>query len=50
MWVPVVSGYMERTAVLSQLINEAKAEMKNLLVTWLDIANAYESIPYNLIH
>ena len=47
--VPAVSGCMEHTAVLSQLINEAKAENKNLVVTWLDIANAYGSIPHNLI-
>ena len=47
--VPAVSGCMEHTAILSQLIREAKAEKKGLVVVWLDIANAYGSIPHNLI-
>ena len=47
--VPAVSGCMEHTAVLSQLIREAKAEKKGLVVVWLDIANAYGSIPHGLI-
>ena len=34
---------------MSQLIREAKAEKKDLVVTWLDIANAYGSIPHSLI-
>ena len=40
---------MEHTAILSQLIREAKAEKKGLVVVWLDIANAYGSIPHSLI-
>ena len=32
-----------------KLIREAKAE-KNLVITWLDIANAYRSIPQYTIH
>ena len=47
--VPAVSGCLEHTAVLSQLIREAKAGKKNLVITWLDIANAYGSIPHDLI-
>ena len=47
--VPGVSGCMEHTAILSQLIREAKAEKKGLVVVWLDIANAYGSIPHSLI-
>ena len=47
--VPGVSGCMEHTAILSQLIREAKADKKGLVVVWLDIANAYGSIPHNLI-
>ena len=47
--IPGVSGCLEHTAVLSKLIREAKAEKKNLVVTWLDIANAYGSIPHSLI-
>ena len=47
--VPSVSGCMEHTAILSQLIREAKTEKKGLVVVWLDIANAYGSIPHSLI-
>ena len=47
--VPGISGCLEHTAILSQLIREAKSEKKNLVVTWLDIANAYGSIPHNII-
>ena len=47
--LPSISGCLEHTAVLSQLIREAKLEKKNLVITWLDIANAYGSIPHNII-
>ena len=47
--IPNVSGCIEHTAILSQLIREAKKEKKNLVVTWLDIANAYGSIPHSVI-
>ena len=47
--IPGVSGCLEHNALLSQLIQEAKAEKKNLVVTWLDISNAYGSIPHKLI-
>ena len=46
---PGVSGCLEHTALLSQLIREARAGRKDLVVTWLDIANAYGSIPHSLI-
>ena len=39
--VPGTSGCLEHTAILSQLIREAKAGGKNLTAVWLDIANAY---------
>ena len=48
--IPNVSGCIEHTSILSQLIKEAKKEKKNLVVTWLDIANAYGSIPHSVIH
>ena len=47
--VPGVSGCLEHTSILSQLIREAKAEKKDLVVTWIDIANAYGSMPHSLI-
>ena len=47
--IPGVSGCLEHTAILSQLITEAKRRKLDLVVTWLDIANAYGSIPHKLI-
>ena len=47
--VPDVSGCMEHTSVISQLIRAAKANKGDLVVTWLDIANAYGSMPHSLI-
>ena len=47
--IPGVSGCLEHTAILSQLIQEAKKNKKDLVVAWLDIANAYGSIPHRLI-
>ena len=47
--IPEVSGCLEHTALLSQLIREAKTGKGDLVVTWLDIANAYGSMPHSLI-
>ena len=47
--VPGVAGCLEHTAVISQLIREAKAGKGDLVVTWLDIANAYGSLPHEVI-
>ena len=35
-----ISGCLEHTTVISQLIREAKKEKKSQVVTWLDIDNA----------
>ena len=45
--VPAISGCLEHTAILSQLIREAKSEKNDLVVVWLDIANAYGTIPHS---
>ena len=47
--IPEVSGCLEHTALLSQLIREAKTGKGDLVVAWLDIATAYGSIPHSLI-
>ena len=47
--IPGVSVCLEHTAILSQLIKEAKEKKKDLVVTWLDIANAYGTLPHSLI-
>ncbi|XP_078583820.1 uncharacterized protein LOC144866333 [Branchiostoma floridae x Branchiostoma japonicum] len=48
--IPGFSGCLEHTGVLSQLIQEAKSSKGDLTVVWLDLANAYGSIPHATIH
>ena len=43
------SGCVEHTSIVSQLIRETKADKGDLTVVWLDLTNAYGSIPNNLI-
>ena len=40
---------MEHTSAISQLIREAKVNNSSFTVIWLDLANAYGSIPHKLI-
>ncbi|XP_066299893.1 uncharacterized protein [Branchiostoma lanceolatum] len=47
--IPGFSGCLEHTGVLSQMIREAKTSRGDLTVVWLDLANAYGSIPHALI-
>jgi hypothetical protein len=48
--VPGFSGCIEHTSALTQLIQEAKEGKKDLTLVWLDLANAYGSIPHQLIY
>ena len=48
--VPGFSGCVEPTSAITQLIHEAKKGRKDLAVVWLDLANAYGSIPHQLIY
>ena len=43
------SGCVEHTCILSKLIKEAKVDKKDITVFWLDLANAYGSVPHKLI-
>ncbi|XP_033755855.1 uncharacterized protein LOC117338607 [Pecten maximus] len=47
--VPGVSGCIEHTSILSQIIREAKELKGELAVVWLDLANAYGSMPHKLV-
>ncbi|XP_052224084.1 uncharacterized protein LOC127839738 [Dreissena polymorpha] len=47
--VPGFSGCVEHTSVLSQVIREARVNHDDLTVVWLDLDNAYGSIPHKLI-
>ena len=46
--IPEFSGHIEHTSVISQLIQESKKD-KNFAAVWLDLANAYGSVPNQLI-
>ncbi len=47
--VPGVPGCLEHTGVVTQLIWEAKESKGDLATLWLDLTNAYGSIPHKLV-
>ncbi|XP_062568263.1 uncharacterized protein LOC134230448 [Saccostrea cucullata] len=47
--VPGVSGCIEHTSVLTQIIRETKESKGELAVIWLDLANAYGTVPHKLV-
>ncbi|XP_031418446.1 uncharacterized protein LOC105897391 [Clupea harengus] len=47
--IPGMSGCLEHTGVVTQLIREARENKGNLSVLWLDLANAFGSIPHKLV-
>ena len=44
-----IPGCQEHTGVVTQLLREAKEGKGNLAVLWLDLSNAYGSIPHKLV-
>lgn len=46
--VPGVSGCIEHSSVLTQIIREARKEKGELDVIWLDLANAYGSMQHKM--
>ncbi|XP_049324773.1 uncharacterized protein LOC125789951 [Astyanax mexicanus] len=47
--IPGVPGCLEHTGVVTQLIREAREGNGDLSVLWLDLANAYGSVPHKLV-
>ena len=47
--VPGFSGCIEHTSAISQLLREARVNRSDLTVVWLDLANAYGSIPHQVL-
>ena len=47
--IPMVPECLEHTGVVTQLIREARENKGDLIVLWLDRANAYGSIPHKLV-
>ncbi|GFO45642.1 reverse transcriptase [Plakobranchus ocellatus] len=47
--IPGVSGCLELATMIWEAIHRAKSEKLNLDVVWLDLANAYGSVPHEMI-
>lgn len=47
--IPKMPGCIEHTEVVTQLLREAREGKGDLAVLWLDLANAYGSIPHRLV-
>ena len=48
-FLPYISGCVEHTQALSEILLDARRRKKNIVVCWLDLANAYGSISHNLV-
>lgn len=47
--IPGVSGCLEHTSIISEIIEDAKRNKGDLTVLWLDLINAYGTIPHKLV-
>lgn len=47
--IPKIPGCLEHNGVVTQLIREARETKGDLVVLWLDLTNAYGSIPQKLV-
>ena len=47
--IPGVSGCLEHATMIWDAIQKAKTGRKNLDIVWLDLANAYGSVPHDMI-
>ena len=48
--IPGFYGCLEHNAMISEIIHHAKAKKKDLTMIWLDMANAYGSVPHQLVY
>ena len=48
-FLPGIAGCIEHTQALGETLLEAKQRTKEIVVAWLDLANAYGSVAHNLI-
>ena len=44
-----MSGCVEHTYLLNEALKDAKKNRRQIVVSWVDLANAYGSVPHNLI-
>ena len=47
--IPGVPGCLEHATMIWDSIQKAKSNRRNLDVVWLDLANAYGSVPHEMI-
>ena len=47
--MPGVSGCIEHTGVLTQIIREAKESKGEIAIIWLYLANAYGTVPHKIV-
>ena len=47
--IPGISGCLEHATIIWEAIQRAKSEKLNLDIIWLDLANAYGSVPHQMI-
>ena len=48
-FVPKISGTLEHTELLSHIIRDAKRKQRSLVITLLDLQNAFGEVQYGLI-
>ena len=48
--IPGIPGCLEHATMIWDAIQKAKTGKKDLDVIWLDLANAYGSVPHEMIH
>jgi len=48
-FLPNVAGCIEHTAVLVEALRDARSHKRNIVVNWIDLANAFGSVRHNLI-
>ena len=48
-YLPGIAGCIEHTQTLMETLLDAKQNTKEIVVAWLDLANAYRSVAHNLI-
>ena len=48
-FLPGIAGCVEHTQALMETLLDAKQNAREIVVAWLDLANAYGSVAHNLV-
>ena len=48
-FLPFIAGCIEHSATLAEAIGDARCNKKNIVINWLDLANAFGSVRHSLI-